>query len=392
MHESSDCIIIGGGINGASIAFHLAKHKAQVVLLEKSYIGGGPSGLSSAIIRQHYSNPVTIRMALDSLKVWQNFPEIVGAEPVFTRTGFLIGVRPEDVAGLQANISLQQAAGVNTRFLDPDELKELEPHIDVVGIGGAAYEPDSGYCDPVEANRGFAAAAKRLGAQIKVGVTATQIRVINGKVTGVETDRGFLPAGQVIVSAGPWSPMLLSKLGIDLPILIARVKVVLLKRPQDFIRHMIWGDFISQVYLRPETGGLMLVGSISPQEETADQVKDPDNFNQTVDVDLQASFAERVALRYPAMSRSHIANSFASLYDITPDWHSIMDAVPGVDGLYLCAGSSGHGFKLAPSVGRMMAQLVLEGVQTGDDIRLFAFDRFTSGALVKGQYEYSILG
>jgi glycine/D-amino acid oxidase-like deaminating enzyme len=135
----------------------------------------------------------------------------------------------------------------------------------------------------------------------------------------------------------------------------------------------------------------MLVGSISP-DEAEDQVADPDNFNESVELDIVAEFAEQVVKRVPAMTRSHLANSFAALYDITPDWHPILDQVPGFEGLYICAGSSGHGFKLAPAVGRMMADLVLNGKNQADDINLFSFDRFERGNLVRGKYEYSILG
>ena len=136
----------------------------------------------------------------------------------------------------------------------------------------------------------------------------------------------------------------------------------------------------------------MMVGSISPEEETEYQVENPDLFNEKVDLGIIPSFAERAALRYPAMQRSHVHSSYASLYDVTPDWHHIMDAVPGVDGLYVCAGTSGHGFKLAPAVGKMMAGLILKGKRPEDDINLFSFDRFETGDLVRGQYEYSILG
>ena len=135
----------------------------------------------------------------------------------------------------------------------------------------------------------------------------------------------------------------------------------------------------------------MLVGSIAPQEETGDQVSDPDDFNERVEIDIVSSFIERVAIRYPPMERSHLASSYASLYDITPDWHHVMDAVPGIDGLYICAGSSGHGFKLGPAVGRMMADLALHGKTQNDDINLFAWDRFERDKPVRGQYDYSIL-
>lgn len=392
MAKGSEIIVVGGGINGVSTAYNLAENGVEVTLVEKEFVAGGPSGVSSAIVRQHYSNPVTARMALESLRVWQNFSEKIGGEKVFTETEFLLGVRPEDVAGLKANITMQQSVGINTRFVSPEQIQDLEPDIDPSGLGGAAYEPEAGYCDPAEAANGFARAAARAGAQIRSGVTVTGLRSHAGVISGVETDQGFLPAGKVVVIAGPWTPHLLRPLGVDLPISTARVKVVLFRRPAELNIRRIWADFIIQVYLRPETGGQILVGSIAPEEETSDQISDPDNFSDKVAMDLIASFAERVARRYPGMERGHLASSYASLYDLTPDWHPIMDAVPGYTGLYVFAGTSGHGFKLAPAAGRMMAQLVLKGKQPDDPVSLFALDRFERGAPVHGQYEYSILG
>jgi glycine/D-amino acid oxidase-like deaminating enzyme len=391
MNKSSDVIVIGGGINGVSIAYHLAKRGASVTLLEKNFVGGGPSGLSSAIVRQHYSNSITARMAFESLHTWQNFSDLVGGDAVFTQTGFLLGVHPGDITGIKANIAMQRSLGIDTIFVTPEELQELEPQSDITDLGGAAYEPESGYCDPVSALTGFAKAAERLGAKVQTGFKVTALKVEKDRITGVETDHGHLSAGVVVVAAGPWSKLLMGKINLELPIVTARVKVVLYQRPQDFNRHRIWGDLISQVYWRPETGGLTLVGSISPEEETQDTVADPDNFNEKVSLETIASFAERVAHRYPAMERSLLTSSYASLYDITPDWHHILDAVPNVEGLYLCAGSSGHGFKLAPSVGAMMAQLVLDGKAPEDDINLFSWDRLASDNLVQSQYQYSIL-
>lgn len=385
-------IVIGGGINGTSIAFHLAQEGAQVILLEKNEIAGGPSGVSSAIVRQHYSNPVTAKMALDSLHFWQNFENITGGEKVFTQTGFLIGVRPKDIQGLKSNIKLQQAIGINTTFVSTEELKELEPFIDLTGLGGAAYEPESGYCNPVESANGFAKAAKQMGAVIKTGIRALRLKTRKDKITGVETDNGFFPSEKVVLATGPWSNQLLDSIHIKIPSIVARVKVGIYKKPPSFKRHKIWGDFISQIYLRPETGGLLLVGSISPEEETHDIVPDPDIFNQKVEFDTLASFAERVAMRYPIMETGHLFNNYASLYDITPDWHHIIDQIPDIDGLYICAGTSGHGFKLAPAVGEMVAKLVLHGKNEQDPVNLFSFDRFAAGRLIHSSYEYSILG
>jgi len=390
--NTTEIIVIGGGINGVCTAFSLAKSGVEVTLLEKSFIAGGPTGLSSAIVRQHYSNPVTARMALNSLRVWQNFTEITGAEPVFTNEKFMIGVRPEDLEGVKANIKMQQSVGIKTQFITPDEMMEIDPNLDVSGLGGGAFEPESGYCDPAAAANGFAQAAGNLGAEIRTGVTVTNLRVKDGRIAGVETTQGNLSAEIVIVAAGPWTPHILSKVGIDVPIETARVKVVLYKKPIELEQHGIWADFISQIYLRPETGGLMLVGSISPIEETEEQIINPDVFNEKVEMEVIASFGERAAMRYPAMQKSHVHSSYASLYDLTPDWHHILDAVPGIEGLYICAGTSGHGFKLGPAVGEMMATLVVNGKSPEDDINMFAFDRFNARRPIRGQYEYSILG
>ncbi len=391
MKENSDVIIIGGGINGVSTAFYLAQQGARVTLIEKRFIASGPTGYSSAIIRQHYSNPVTARMALESLRVWKNFSELIGGNCGFTQCGFIMAVQPPDVEGLKANIRLQQSVGIQTSFVSPQEIKEIDPHADVVGIGGAAYEPEGGYCDASTAANAFAQAAQRLGTRMEIGVEATRIQVESGRVVGVETSQGFYPAPHVVVVAGPWTPRLLSHLGVEFPSIAARIKIGFYRRPAQFDRHCVWGDFANQIYLRPETGNLTLVGSISP-DEANDTVADPDNFRETVELEVLADFAERAVKRFPALEQSHVLRSYAALYDVTPDWHPILDGLPGVEGLYVCAGSSGHGFKLAPAAGKMMAKLIMDGKKQDDDIELFSFERFEKGNLVRGQYAYSIVG
>ncbi len=391
VNAGSDVLIVGGGINGVSLAFHLAQKGVRVALLEKSFIAGGPTGYSSAIVRQHYSNAVTARMALESLHFWQNFGEITGGDAGFTQVGFFIGVGEAEVEGLKANIALQQSLGINTRFVAIDEINSLEQHVRVDGLGGAAYEPEGGYCDPASAANGFAQAAQRLGAKIYSGVRVNGFQVQGDRVSGVETDQGAFSAEKVVLAAGPWTHLLLKLLGLELPITVARVKVAFYRRPPELERHAIWGDFTTQIYLRPESGDLMLVGSISP-DEANDQVQDPDHFNPQVEWEILSDFAERAARRFPLMEKGYLVNSYAALYDITPDWHPILDEVPGYRGLYVCAGGSGHSFKLAPATGRMMAKLILEGKKPEDDISLFAWDRFERGEWVRGQYSYSILG
>lgn len=247
MPNPNDMIIVGGGINGVSIAYHLARHGAGVTLFEKDFIAGGPTGLSSAIIRQHYSNPVTARMARKSLEVWRNFDDVVGGDCGFVNTGFIMGVSPQDVDGLIANLSMQKTVGLNTEFISVHDLIEIELHAASHNLGGAAYEPDSGYCDPASAANSISKAAADRGATIRVGVTVTGLRINRNKIEGVETNKGFIQGGNVVLACGPWTKILLDDIDINVPITTARVKVGFYKRPQDFTNHKIWGDFNNQM-------------------------------------------------------------------------------------------------------------------------------------------------
>jgi sarcosine oxidase subunit beta len=391
MTTSADVIVVGGGINGASIAFNLAKEGVHVALIEKDFIAAGPTGRSSAIIRQHYSHEVTARMALRSLRIFQNFDDVVGGNPGFEQTGFLLAARPEDVDALKANLALQQAVGIDTRLVSPEEIQQLEPHISVEGIAAAAFEPESGYADPAATATAYAQQAKAKGARLHLGTRVRSLVVEGERVVGVETDQGEFRAGAVVVAAGPWSPLITETIGLQLPIKASRHQVATFRRPDGFDRHMVFAGFAEAVYLRPETGQLMLVGSIEPGE-AEDEVPNPDSFNERVDFDIIAEFSECVTRRYPAMEHGSSAGGWASLYDITPDWHPILGALPGVEGLYCAAGGSGHGFKLAPGVGEMMADLILNGEKPDADINFFDPLRFGEGKSVAGGYEYSIVG
>ncbi len=391
MSSATDVLIIGGGILGTSIAFNLAKRGVRVTLVERKFIASGPTGRSSAIIRQHYSNVVTARMALRSLRIWQNFDDVVGGTADFKETGFMLGARPEDLDGLKANLALQQSIGINTRFVAVADIRELEPHLSTDGIVGAAYEPEAGYADPAAAATAFAAAARRLGATIVQDTPVLAIRTDGDRVTGVATSQGDLAAGAVVVAAGPWTPYLLKSVGIDLPITASRVQVCFYRWPAGFQGHRIYADLIGQVYLRPEGGRQMLVGSIAPKE-AEDHIEDLEHVNEQADYHTVSQFAEVISHRYPEMQRGFAAGGYASVYDITPDWNPILDEVPAIRGLYCCAGGSGHCFKLGPAIGEMVAALVVEGRHPDDDINLFSFDRFTRGRLIKSRYEYNIIG
>ncbi|MCO6450310.1 MAG: FAD-binding oxidoreductase [Caldilineales bacterium] len=391
MSRNFDAIIIGAGIMGCATALELSRRGLHVVVLEKGQVGSGGTGKSSAIIRQHYSNELTARMALYSLGVFQNFAERVGDECGFTKTGFLVLVAAKDRAGLEANIAMQQRLGIRTEMLSAEALREIVPQMATADLVAAAYEPDSGYADPYLTVTAYAAAARQAGATFFLNTAVTGLRFQSGKVIGVDSAAGAFDAPVVVNATGAWGAQVARLAGVEAPIASCRVQVAFFRRPPGHEKpHPVVGDFIHAIYFRPETGGLTLAGLIDPSE--ADAVVDPDAFNEQADPAFILDTGERLVGRYPAMEQAQSTGGYASLYAITPDWHPIVDQAPTGSGFYQCSGFSGHGFKLGPAVGLMMADLITKPDHPTFDPAMFRLDRFALGQPVRGQYEYSIVG
>jgi glycine/D-amino acid oxidase-like deaminating enzyme len=390
-NNAYDILIIGAGIMGCSSAFELASRGLSVAVLEKAGLGSGSTGKSSAIIRQHYSNEATARMALYSLQVFQDFAERVGGETGFRRTGFLVLTPEKDLQGLRENVALQQSVGIQTELLEAEELRRRWPYLETGDLVAAAYEEQAGYADPNLTVQSYAAAARRHGADFHLDAEVTGVLLEGGKVKGVQTTRGPFHAPAVVNCAGPWGARVARMAGVEAPIDPCRVQVAFFRRPPAHqTDHPVVADFNHAVYWRPETGGLTLVGLIDPSEK--DAVVDPDGYREAVDFNFVADAGERLVSRFPAMEEGESAGGFAALYAITPDWHPYIDEVPQDSGFYLCAGFSGHGFKLGPAVGRMVADMVLGESTAGLDRRLFRFSRLAENDPVRGRYEYSIAG
>jgi sarcosine oxidase subunit beta len=391
MSQTFDVIIIGAGIMGCSTAFELAKRGVKVAVVEKGLVGSGGTGKSSAIIRQHYSNELTARMALHSLRVFQNFEELVGDECGFTETGFLALTAAKDRAGLEANVALQQKLGIRTEVLSPEALVEIMPGLDTADLVAAAWEPEGGYADPYLTVNAFAKAARREGAQVFQNTAVTGVRFAGGRVQGVDTTDGGFDAPVVINATGAWGAQVAKMAGVNAPIDPCRVQVAFFRRPQGHeAPRPVVADFIQAVYFRSETGALTLAGLIDPSE--AEAIVDPDHFNEQLDPDFVLEAGERVVSRYPLMEQSQSMGGYASLYAITPDWHPIVDEVPANSGFYLCSGFSGHGFKLGPAFGLMMADLVTRAPDPTFSSHMFRLSRFAEDDPVRGKYEYSIVG
>ena len=391
MAKTYDAIVIGGGIMGCCTAFELAQRGIRVAVLERDSVCTGSTGRSSAIIRQHYSNELTARMALYGLHVFEEFEARVGGECGFVRTGFVALVPGDDLAGLESNIALQQKVGIDAQLLSPDALREIMPGVDTSDVVAAAYEPGSGYADPHLTTSAYADAARRLGAEIFQDAEVIDIRFVGGKVVGVCTPDESFDAPVVVNCAGPWGAHVARMAGVVAPIDACRIQVAVFRRPEEYSApHPVVLDFIHATYFRPETGNLSLVGLIDPKE--ADAVVNPDAYDAGIDDDFISHVGERWLRRVPGLELSTSVGGYAGLYGVTPDWHPIMDEVPEGSGCFICAGFSGHGFKLAPAVGLMAAEMITNEDSPEFPSQMFRLSRYAEQEAVHGQYEYSITG
>ena len=348
MTESADILIIGGGVMGTSIAYNLAKQGAgRIILLERQAIGNGTTGRSGAIVRQHYSNDFTIRMARDSLTIFQNFADLIGGDCGFVTTGMVVLVDEAGREALAANVQLQQEQGVNVQLIDGKTVSEVAPGYGDEGIAAACYERDAGVADPMATTYCFAQRARDHGATIREGVTVTHILKQQDRVTGIRTVEGDIQAPIVVLAANVWSRRLVQALGIALPLTPTRHPMLALRRPNDFGGrqglHAVGLDLTRKIYLRPDTGGITLVGST----EDVLAASDPDHYAQGLSEEEIAHFRTMAAGSMPALARAVPRGGWAGIYDDTPDYHPILDRLTAYAGLYCAVGFSGHGFPVS---------------------------------------------
>jgi sarcosine oxidase, subunit beta len=394
MAVNCDFLIVGGGVMGTSIAWHLAQRRAgRVVLLEKSYLGAGSSGKSGAIIRQHYSNRLTASMAQKSLRVFEHFDDVIGGPPVFTRTGLVVVINEKDKAGLDANLAMQQELGIDVRLVSAQVLADIDPNARLAEDEIAAYEAEAGYVEAVQVVASYAEGARKLGGDIRLGVEVREIVKQGGKIVGVETNEGRYNAARVILATGPWAAQLGKELGVKkLPVQACRTQVALYRRPPDFGRRAaIYADFVQGLYFKPTHGEMIHAGSLAGEEKD-NPVEDPDSYDESADGPWLPQMRQRLSRRYPAMHRSYGRGGYGALYAITPDWHPILDKVPGLEGGYCAVGFSGHGFKMSPVVGQLMAELIIDGQAKTLDIAALRLARFDENDPVKTPYAYGVMG
>ena len=384
MSESVDTAIIGAGIFGLATAHALCRDGAgSVALFDRSWPGSGDSGRSFSMVRRHYSNAVVARLAIEGSRTIRDWADEVGvADAGFARCGYLLTVPERLVDACRGNVEMLRGIGLDTRFVTPDEIAAIEPELSTDGVAGAAYEPEGGFADAQKMCLGWFAAATSRGLHHHLGTTVRAIRVEGGRVTGVETDAGVVTAGTVVLATGAWANDLLEPLGARLPIELRRLQVAILRTPQGGpLPSAVVSDAVSNVVVRPDRGHQFCAVAYAGE----DVLERADDCDHGLSPGYLDAVRRGLETRFPRLSSFELVRGFAGPYDVTPDWNPAIGPCPGVEGLYLAVGWSGHGFKLSPAVGEVVAAEVT-GRTPPIDVSELRPQRFAEGRLLRLAY------
>ncbi len=384
--RTADVVIIGGGIQGTSVAYHLARRgSTSVVVLEKETLASGCSGRTGGVIRQHYSTSIVTEIARQARDFFAGFDREVGGHSGFVRNGLVLMVGEKDREALLANVELGARLGVPTRIIDEKEARALVPGLNTDGGVAFAYEENAGYGDGYGSTVAFAAAARDLGVTVQQNMPAQAVLTENGRVTGVVTPAGTIATRTVVNAAGPWADRVALMAGVVVPLKLELIEEGVIKAPAGEpypIDTPSVYDFINGLSYRPEGAGQVMAEGNSyykgPLDPDAYPMKPSDAYIEDV--------AQRLERSMPRLGNGSVRGGWAGLLEGTPDFHPVLGVVPSVEGFLLCCGFSGHGFKEAPVTGRLIAELIVDG-RPSLDIAPLSIDRFRTGALLRSRYK-----
>lgn len=389
--KTSDIVIIGGGIMGASTAYHLAERGGvSVALLEQhEQFGQESTAKCAGGIRHQFSTEVNIRLSIESIQMMERFPEEIGQEIGLNLIGYLFVLDDErDFEQFKRNVQLQNSMGIESKVLSVDDIRARVPLINLDGIvGGTMYERD-GLADPSSIVLGYINKARQIsranGAaplHLLNNVTVTDVRLSGGKVQAVVTDQGEIATETIVITAGAWSGKIGEMMGIDIPIVPLRRQVAvttpLPELPPDFPFVLFFGQ---SLYFHPESGQSILTGKSNKDE--------PVGFNQDVDPRWTQTHIIEAMDRFPLLEEAELLTQWAGLYEVTPDEQAILGKLPDIEGVIIAAGFSGHGFMHGPIIGKLMAEEILDGRAHTVNIDDLRYERF---ALGKDVAEYNVV-
>ena len=375
MTQTAEVVIVGAGIMGVSTAYHLARLGAgRVIVLERDTVCSGSTALASGGIRHQYANRLGIELTTHSIVTYERFEAEFGVDPNFRQHGYLILIAAEDeLAVARRSVALQRELGVNVELLDAAATRELCPYLNTDDLLGATYTPRDGYADPYLCATGIAARARELGVVIHQQHEVSAFLRDGDRLRGVVTQHGAFEAGAIVIATGAWSGVVGTLAGVDIPVRPhRRHKFMTAPFPADRIPAAT--PFVIDPHqnfsLRREGPGLLLGHG---------RRDEPDGFGTEIDRSLEPRVVERAIHRAPALAEAKLMRSYAGLYEMTPDQTGIVSAVPGVAGLYVIAGFSGHGFMRGPIAGQLMAETLVHGRAVTMDASPLDLARFARG-------------
>ena len=374
--DRADVVIVGGGIIGASIAYHLATRGVRdVVVLEREQLGGGSTTRNAGGVRLQFSTEINVRLSLRSLPRIEHFEEEMGVDPHLRQVGYLFLITEQrDVAPFEESLAMWQRLGVPVQRLDAAGVHQVFPELRVDDLRFATLCMRDGYCDPTSLLNGYVARAREKGVKFREHEAVTAMTREGDRVTAVRTAKGDIACNTIVNAAGAWGAEVGKLAGVDLPIKPLRRQI--------FVTDPVPGldsdfpltvEFASGLYFHRESGGV-LMGMADPT--------DGPGFDASVNWDFLPTLVERALYRLPVLERANVKTGWAGFYEDTPDKHPIIGAVPGLAGFLCAAGFSGHGIMHAPATGEAIAELIVDG-RTSLDVTPLAYDRFRRGDLIK---------
>ena len=381
--SSAEVVIIGGGVMGASTAYHLAKKGlSSVLLLEREpFFGMGATGKCAGGIRYQFSTEVNIRLSKVSLPMLDRFEDEIGQAIDLRKCGYLfLLTNDSDVERFRANVQLQRRLGVDTLWLDGDEARRMVPLLRGDDVIAGTYNAEDGLVDPNSVVNGYIAAAKRLGVVAQTETEVTDIVTRGASIAGVETREGFIACDKIVNAAGPWSALVNDVLGLPLPVTPVRRQMLtttpIPEIPTDFPFIV---DFAQSLYYHREGEGL-LTGMSNPDQQPG--------YDETIDDSWELVHMDAAIKRLPVLGAASRLSAWAGLYEVTPDAHPIIGPINEIEGLYLVTGFSGHGFMHGPAAGLLVAETIVEGQSSTMDISMLDYYRFAEGREIK---EYNVI-
>lgn len=380
--KTCELVIIGGGVMGASVAYHLAARKQKdVLLLEKEpFFGQGATGRCAGGVRYQFATDINVRLSMASLPMLERFKEEIGQEVDYRQCGYLMLLTDEeDLRVFEQNVAMQRRLGVQTEWLEGNEVRRRLPQMNLEDVLAATYHAKDGLVDPNSVVMGYIRRAQDLGVKAATGIEATNIEVKSGKITAVETNQGWISTNVVVNAAGPWAGLVGDMAGVSIPITpIRRQMLTTTPIPDLPVDFPFVIDFAQSLYFHREGEGL-LTGMSNPGEKPG--------FDQSIDSDWELVHMEAAIARMPLLDRAGVTSRWAGLYEVTPDAHPIFGETL-VDGFFVCAGFSGHGFMHGPVSGKLLSEIILDGQAYTVDVSALDLARFSEDRFI---YEFNVV-